>query len=325
MRLEWVAGGLRAVNAEGEVEFGVAWQDIDQAFCLPVPEKAKRQHNFVIIPHGGDGLSAPAPGGVAPEAIVWTVAETGPKDEVAEPEPALTTRLLNEHLSVHGKSVSYPSESEFASAIPPTGRPGERSYHVKAHRGSKDGFLFFLSQGVLWAFKKPLLFLPFSAITSISYTSVLQRTFNLNVVASPSEGNELEIEFSMIDQADYAGIDDYVKKHGLHDASLAASRKAKVYNVNKTADNTNGASELAEAACEVDHEQEEEEGSEEGETELQRAERMLQDEEDELEEDYVEDEEGSEEGSSEDEGWEGDNIHGNNAVGEEEEEEYDEE
>jgi hypothetical protein len=112
---------------------------VEQVFCLPVPEKAKRQHNFVIIPRGGDGLTVSAPGITAPEPFVWTVMETGPREEVDESEPALTTRLLNEKLSKHGNAVIYPDDNEFASAIPPTGRPGEKSYHVKAHRGSKDG------------------------------------------------------------------------------------------------------------------------------------------------------------------------------------------
>lgn len=324
MRLELVAGGLRGVNAEGEIEFGIAWHAIEQAFCLPVPEKAKRQHNFVIIPRGGEGLTPASASNPAPEPIVWTVMETGPKEEVTEPEPALTTRMLNEQLQRYSRSVTYPSDDDFASAIPPTGRPGEKSYHVKAHRGSKDGFLFFLSQGILWAFKKPLLFLPFSAVTSVSYTSVLQRTFNLIIVASDPDGNEQEIEFSMLDQADYAGIDDYVKRHGLHDASLAASRKAKVYNVNKMAEAANGAAGNT-AAAEEAGVTEDDDDNDGDETELQRAERLLQDEEDELEEDYVDDEEedDEEEGSSEDEGWEGDNVHENTA--QDEEEEYDEE
>ena len=30
MRLEWVPGGLRAVNGEGEIDFGVAWANIGQ-------------------------------------------------------------------------------------------------------------------------------------------------------------------------------------------------------------------------------------------------------------------------------------------------------
>lgn len=225
-----------------------------------------------------------------------------------EDEPARTARLLNECL---GRAVVVgPSDEEFA---------GAKSYGVKAHRGSKDGYLFFLAEGILWGFKKPLLFLPFEDIESISYTSVLQRTFNLNVVAG-GEGAEQEIEFAMLDQADFAGIDAYVKRHGLQDASLAASRKAKVYNVNRgAAEGANGAAGAGDAGVEGEGE------DGDGETELQRAERMLQDEEDEEEDDYVEDDEGSEEeGSSEDEGWEGDEVHGNGAEGEEEDDEEEE-
>lgn len=123
--------------------------------------------------------------------------------------------------------------------------------------------------------------MPFSSITSISYTSVLQRTFNLNVVASTTSSDgtvkEEEIEFSMLDQADFAGIDEYIKKHGLNDASLAAGRRAKKYGVNdpkvKEVDGT-----PANGDANGDEEMED------GETELQKAERLLQDEEDEEEE-----------------------------------------
>lgn len=73
----------------------------------------------------------------------------------------------------------------------------------------------------------------------------------------------------MIDQADFGGIDEYVKRHGLNDASMAADRRAKAYNVNKKVD-ANGAV-VAEG---------------EEESELAKAEQTLQDEEDELEEDY---------------------------------------
>ena len=36
----------------------------------------------------------------------------------------------------------------------------------------------------------------------------------------------------MIDQADFAGIDDYIKRHHLQDASMAEQRKAKKLNIN---------------------------------------------------------------------------------------------
>jgi hypothetical protein len=37
------------------------------------------------------------------------------------------------------KKVTYPDEAEFVSATPESHRKGEKAYHVKAFRGSKDG------------------------------------------------------------------------------------------------------------------------------------------------------------------------------------------
>ena len=154
-------------------------------------------------------------------------------------------------------------------------RPNEKAVHVKAFRGSKDGYLFFLPTGILWGFKKPLLFLPHEQIAAVSYTSVLQRTFDLSVEVDVSlpgteeEGVE-EFEFSMLDQEDFAGIDEFVKRHGLQDKSMAEQRKAKRLNVNVIKDEEGNvvgnaeAGELERAAgeaeqVEVDEEDEEEE------------------------------------------------------------------
>jgi hypothetical protein len=223
---------------------------------------------------------------------------------------------LDAQLAKFAKKVIWPSDDEFVSSV--GAAKGTKSYGVRAHRGSKEGenrklltvhledslisclgHLFFLSPGILWAFKKPILFLPFHNITSISYTSVLQRTFNLVVVAREAGSDaETEIEFSMLDQADFVGIDAYIKRHGLNDSSLAEKRRAKVYNVNTPKDRS------AKAGADVPTEPTNGTKVEDGEnvTELQQAEELLQDDEDDLEEDYVD--EGSEEGSSEDEGYE---------------------
>jgi hypothetical protein len=135
------------------------------------------------------------------------------------------------------------------------------------------GYLFFLENGIVFGFKKPLFFYPFSAIESISYTSVLQRTFNLVITTQDAEGgSSKDDEFTMLDQADFAGIDEYVKRHGLNDASMAAERRAKAYNVNK------------DKKVEANGDAAPEGGDEE--SELQKAEQQLQDEEDEEEEDY---------------------------------------
>jgi len=47
-----------------------------------------------------------------------------------------------------------------------------------------------------------------------------------------AEDGALEFEFAMLDQADFAGIDAYVKRHGLQDASLAERRCARRVGVN---------------------------------------------------------------------------------------------
>lgn len=177
-------------------------------------------------------------------------------------------------------------------------RPQEKAVHVKAFRGSKDGFLFFLPTGILWGFKKPLLFLPLDKIVAVSYTSVLQRTFNIVVELEGVEGSEeggQEIEFSMLDQEDYAGIDQsYVRRHGLADRSMAEQRKAKkqlAENAKKAAAGGGEDGEGGGADGEAD----------DGLTELERAqkeeEQRLQDEEDEEEEDYDPGSDGDSEGS----------------------------
>ncbi|KAF2461559.1 histone chaperone Rttp106-like-domain-containing protein [Lineolata rhizophorae] len=208
--------------------------------------------------------------------------------------------LLDERLKARGLKVVRPNEDVFASSIVQQHRKHEKAYHVKAFRGSKEGYLFFLPVGILWAFKKPLAFFAFDSIHAISYTSVLQRTFNLNV-ATNAPGNP-EVEFSMLDQADFAGIDAYVKAHGLNDASLAAARKAKRYNVNPDKGAAAAAAENGAAPLDA---------AGDAETELQRAERMMEDEEDEEEEDYAPGSEGDSDGSgtsSEDEDAEGDEM-----------------
>ncbi|KAL9609644.1 MAG: hypothetical protein Q9167_005597 [Letrouitia subvulpina] len=261
-------GFLKAINTSTlDFEFGIPYSAIATTICVPVPEKAQPQYNFCILPAERSGH----------EQILFTVPNTKPKEGAAAVEGGLredesykdlVVRLLNARLP-HGQLVLQPDPKEFSSShAAPGGKT--KAMHVKAFRGNKEGFLFFLPHGILFAFKKPLLFLPFAAITSISYTSVLQRTFNLAVTThhakaeEAEEEEEEEIEFSMLDQADYAAIDTYVKRHGLHDASMAEARRAKPLHVNGRVEDG-------------------EEGEEEG--ELEKARREAEDEEDEEEED----------------------------------------
>lgn len=185
--------------------------------------------------------------------------------------------------------ITQADEKLFCSELKQPHRPNEKAVFVKGFRGSKDGYLFFLPNGILWGFKKPLLFLPHDRISAVSYLNVLQRTFNINVevgMEASSEGDEEaveEFEFAMLDQEDFGGIDAFVKRHGLMDKSMAEQRKAKRLNVNVVKDEEGNV---------VGH-------AESGELEraAAEAEQAAVDEEDEEEEDYDPGSEGESEGS----------------------------
>ncbi|KAI6886780.1 Rtt106-domain-containing protein [Hortaea werneckii] len=304
------------------LEHSLPADQIEHAFCLPVPEKQQRQCNFVLLPKPG----ASSPSGAPCEQVLFTLNEIAPQENISAEQKveegdtlvSIAERDLSDMLGKYGKKITRPTEKEFASAIPQSHRKGEKAWHVKAHRGTKEGYLWFLSTGILFGFKKPIAFFPFTSIDSISYTSVLQRTFNLVIAArddppphrtdDAEEPEAKEIEFSMLDQQDFAGIDEYVKRHGLNDASMAAQRRAKMYNVNKEkkVDGEEGA---------------EGNGTGEGEeeSELQKAEQQLQDDEDEDEEDYVASGGESEgEGESSDEEGEGGEDAGEDEMDEDE-------
>jgi hypothetical protein len=135
---------VRLLNAQTNgVEYALSNAHIDQVFCLPVPEKQQRQSSFVIIPQTG----AVAADGTPCEQMVFTMNETKPDDAISSSRPkveddtyvTVTEPELNDLLHAHGKQVIRPDENEFASSIPQPHRKGEKAYHVKAHRGTKEG------------------------------------------------------------------------------------------------------------------------------------------------------------------------------------------
>lgn len=296
---------------------------IEFVFYAPIPEKQQLQYNYILFPRNTALSSAKTWPAVDFEPLVFTVPTTAPKAgivagyaaqtaaQVSDSYSSLMHWAINSQLqSVGNTSVSIVGTDPrvFASAVKQPHRPAERAVHVKAFRGSKDGYLFFLPNGILWGFKKPLLFIPLDRIVAVSYTSVLQRTFNVVVEIDVShapvhdvnqKGQQWEdenatkteeIEFAMIDQEDYQGIDEtYVRRHGLHNRSMAEGRKAKrqlrenAKAGDVVADATNGSAQQAG-------------GEDDDMAELDRAEQLIEDEEDEEEEDYDPGSEGESEG-----------------------------
>ncbi|GJN86377.1 negative regulator of DNA transposition [Purpureocillium lilacinum] len=276
-----------------------AWTDIEYAFYLPVPDKAQVQHNYVFFPKDTCLPSKTNP--PTAEPLVFTVPATPPKEgtiggseagqaaAVSDTYRSLFHWAFGRRLRAAGSSVEVVSAdpNKFHSVIRQAQRPNERAVHVAGFRGSKDGFLFFLENGILWGFKKPLIFIPLNRIAAISYTNILQITFNIVVEVFSSEGEaDEELEFGMLDQQDYGGIDDYIKRNRLQDRSMAEQRKGKL----QLAENRAAKKEGGDAAA-----------AENGMTELERAqveaEGELQDDEDEDEEDYDPGSDGESEGS----------------------------
>lgn len=133
---------LRLLNSTtNDAEYVLPAQNIDQVFCLPVPDKQQRQSYFAIF-------ARPTAPSAESEQILFTLNEASPPSLASSTQDPITaddtyvtathqafTRLLQHY----GKSVTVPSAAEFASARPQSHRKGEKGYHVNAHRGSKEG------------------------------------------------------------------------------------------------------------------------------------------------------------------------------------------
>lgn len=224
-------------------EIEVPVSDIRCIALLPVPEKAAKMWNYCIFRISSD------------EAVVFTVPDSAPKmasgSAMSSPDKGsssscreLITSVFNQCLQ--GLKVSEPSTQDFVSALPQPHRKHEPAVHVTAHRGSKEGYLFFLAQGLVYGFKRPLLFIPLENIQSVTYNDILQRTFNLTVTVT-SDGTEDSHEFSMIDISEHDRVDKYIRKYQLNDASLSEARRAKVANPKNVATE----SEISKAADEI--------------------------------------------------------------------------
>ena len=138
---------IRLLNqATNAVEYTLRGEDIEALFCLPVPEKTQRQQCFLVFPRPGsqsyDGTPA--------EPLVWTMNETKGSADVVSVSTSLdgseddtfvdiTRRELDHHVACLSQKLILPSEREFASEIPQTHRKGEKAFHTKAFRGSKEG------------------------------------------------------------------------------------------------------------------------------------------------------------------------------------------
>ncbi|KAG7662494.1 RTT106 [[Candida] subhashii] len=97
---------------------------------------------------------------------------------------------------------------------------------VECHKGAKDGVLLFLKQNqynspyLIFGFKKPIQVFELSKVLNASYTNITRNTFSIVVTVLNDRNEERIIEFSMIDQAFFQIIDDFIKEHRISDDSF---------------------------------------------------------------------------------------------------------
>jgi hypothetical protein len=136
---------IRLLNqATDAVEYALRAENTDAVFCLPVPEKAQRQQCFVVFPLPGTQTVDGSPA----EPLVWTMNETKAPPEIIKGTlyrndddtfVDMTRSELNVFMASFHKKTVLPDEREFASEIPQSHRKGEKAFHTKAFKGSKEG------------------------------------------------------------------------------------------------------------------------------------------------------------------------------------------
>jgi hypothetical protein len=98
---------------------------------------------------------------------------------------------------------------------------------MNAHKGARDGTLYFLDGWAFFGFKKPLLLFRAEDVESLAYSSITRLTFNLDMRLKTPYAEGLQYEFAMIDHKHYDAINDWIETSGLHNQSLAEERRAK--------------------------------------------------------------------------------------------------
>ncbi|KAI9494842.1 hypothetical protein BDB00DRAFT_817279 [Zychaea mexicana] len=223
-------------NNESEFKFAIS--NIQSCYCVPSPAPAKG-HTFALFFNQPDT-----------DPIVFAVQQKGdmliqrPDQKQQQPvsEDNKHTAIM-QLLQECGLRTMSPSKQVYLSTVvsATTGkRLDEDRFYANVHLKNKEGCLYFLPEGILFGFKKPIVFFPLSCLASTFYSGITQHTFDLSLVLRKSrrplgstitgfnikDDEEATVEFSMIEQSEYGGIDAYIKKVGINDKSMSEENMA---------------------------------------------------------------------------------------------------
>lgn len=192
-------------------------KNISMAMFLPVAEKQNNLYIFISYTESlGHKYTEPILITLNKDALLTQFKQSG----IFNSEVEDFTKCI-EYMRKQAILAGFRIADPFFTNNQETGQ--NPSFHVECHRGTKEGTLYFLPDHIIFGFKKPILIFNSSEIESITYSSITRLTFNVTLVTKKEE----KFEFIMIDQNEYAKIDEYVKRKQVKDKSMSEELKAK--------------------------------------------------------------------------------------------------
>ncbi|KAJ1962361.1 hypothetical protein IWQ62_003554 [Dispira parvispora] len=238
--------------------------DVVWAVLVPSPDKAKPHWTVALfIRNGTPSESSPTERSLttivfgffqdSPTLTITGVEEeketTPPKSDGTErqttPKSNLqrVTEVIQRYIPNCQLVRSSPAALLKSKSSSPQGELLALSGHpVRCYWKAREGFLYFLDQGLFYGFKKPILFFPLSDITDLDVRNIMTRTFDLHLTWVPQDGQtiqgphakkprpdergaddtagEVMLEFSMIDNAEFDAIMAYIQHRKVAAQSL---------------------------------------------------------------------------------------------------------
>lgn len=231
-------------NDKPEMSVAELRTNIKMATFLPVAEKQNYLYIFISYEKSvGDKYTEPVLMTLNKNSLLQQFKESGFLDSSVE-DFTKCVDYMRKQAILAGFRISDPFFSSHNAE--------HQSFHVECHRGTKEGTLYFLPDHLIFGFKKPILLFKSVDIEAITYSSITRLTFNVTLTTR----DEKKFEFSMIDQNEFAKIDEYVKRKQVKDKSMSEELKAKSKNKGSQQANEDGdvPSALAEAHQQMENE-----------------------------------------------------------------------
>ncbi|KAJ1979603.1 hypothetical protein H4R35_001456 [Dimargaris xerosporica] len=224
------------------VEASYLLSDIVRIIMVPTPEKPKPHWTVVIM------LQLPASTELATlvfgfVAAAPDIAITGSKGAEDATLATLSNcdrvaRVFRQHLPSTPLIMANNLASSSAKTPLKTTTSSTDSTPVRCYWKAREGYLYFLEQGLFFGFKKPILFFPLTDIDDLDVRGITSRTFDLHVrwtPPAPSTPDEKRlkakdstctgtagelVEFSMLDNTEFDRIMQYIKQQKVAAKSL---------------------------------------------------------------------------------------------------------